>query len=124
MIAATLWPVFEHDHDRRTRATEGGEPLDCDIEIHDDLGTFSASVREFLEQREAENVLMLGLLGARPGDSSGDGLIMVRAAADGQTVFVAFRRGPHLVVTRGPDVALVATTARLGALGLEVPGVM
>ena len=98
--------------------------MDCDIEIHDDLGTFAASVREFLEQREAENGLMLGLLGARPGDSSGDGPIMVRAAADGQTVFVAFRRGPHLVVTRGPDVALVATAARLGALGLEVPGVI
>ena len=98
--------------------------MDCDIEIHDDLGTFAASVREFLEQREAENGLMLGLLGARPGDSSGDGPIMVRAAADGQTVFVAFRRGPHLVVTRGPDVALVATAARLGALGLEAPGVI
>jgi GNAT superfamily N-acetyltransferase len=89
------------------------------LELHGEVPAFEAAVRGLLEEREAENALMLGLLaGGHPAT------FMARASRDGKAVFAAYLGALSLIVTRGPDAAVDATVTRLAQLGLELPGVL
>jgi GNAT superfamily N-acetyltransferase len=90
-----------------------------ELELHDDLARFSAAVTPWLNEHEAENALLLGLLGVLPASS-----IMLRATDAGRTVFVAFDGGRNLIISRGPDEAIDATAASLSALSIDLPGVV
>jgi predicted GNAT family acetyltransferase len=97
----------------------------CQLEVYRDELEFSAWVGGWLEEHEAENSLFLGLLGALVEDPPEVPPFMARATtSDGKTVAAAFHRGFALLLSRGPDEAIDAIAARLGALGVQVPAVI
>ena len=93
------------------------------LELFDDERAFAVAVRGFLEEREAENALLLGALGEETGDPLVRGWF-VRAVEGGRTVFAARYRGVNFIVSRGPEGVVEGVAARLAGLGAEFPGVM
>jgi uncharacterized protein len=98
--------------------------MSCQVELHDDETSFATSVSGFLETHEAENAMFLGQLAAARQGPRTTSPLMARATMDGETVFAAFHRDFTLIVSRGPDAAIDATIAALGARRLELPGVL
>lgn len=101
------------------------EPGPLRLVTHDDPVDFAAVALPFLEQHEAENGLVLGVLATarvtRPAP-----LFMALVARDGEPVLVAVRGELDLVVSPGPDAAVDFLVAELAALpaGPAFPGVI
>jgi uncharacterized protein len=89
-----------------------------EVEVYTDASAFEAAVRGLLERREAENALLLGLLGARVPSK-----FMACATSDGLPVLVAYDGGFNLIVSRGPPAAITAMVEKLQELGMDLPGV-
>ena len=100
------------------------------VELHDDQVNgvdevaFATAVGGWLEQREAENSLFLGVLGALKRDPPAAKPFMARVISAGETVFAAIYRELNLIVSRGPEAAIDATAARLATRGIAPPGVI
>jgi len=97
--------------------------LSTELIIHDNLNNYATSVLEFLEMNEAENGLLLGMLGllkpvqaARP--------FMAAVKSNNETIAAAFHHDRNLIVTRGLEPALDVLAAALIARNIDVPGVV
>lgn len=89
--------------------------------------SFSEAAESFLLEAEAENGLMLGLLGALPEEVEVGGPVPVLAtvAVAGQTVACAVRTPPHrVVVTRGPAKALEVLAREFAQTDSDAAGVL
>jgi L-amino acid N-acyltransferase YncA len=94
------------------------------VELYQDAAAFARDVAGWLEQREAENGLFLGVLAALEKHPTASMTVMARVASAGQTIFAALYGEINLIVSRGPDAAVEATAARLSSLGVDLPGVI
>jgi predicted GNAT family acetyltransferase len=94
------------------------------VELVDDVAAFAASVTEWLQVREAENGLILGLLATMQRAPAAAPTLMVRVTGSDGVLFAALHGQHHLIVTRGPDQALDATVAKLHAAGTRLTGVL
>lgn len=94
------------------------------VDVYGDGNSFSAAVGGFLEEREEENGLFLGVLAALRKDPPASKPFMARVAIEGTTVFAAVYREINVVVSRGPEEAVDAAAAELVTLGIDVPGVV
>jgi len=94
------------------------------VELYDDWNAFASVVGGFLEEREAENGLFLGVLSALTTDPPPSKPFMTRVLIGGKTDFAAFYRDLNVIVSRGSDEAIDAAAAKLRELGLDVPGVV
>jgi uncharacterized protein len=99
-------------------------PLPIQLHLHDDETTFAAAVTGFLEAREAENALLLGMLAGAKPDPPAPKAWLVEGTAGGETVFAACYRGINFILSRGPDAAVEATAEKLAAVGADLPGVI
>jgi uncharacterized protein len=94
---------------------------------HRTRASFSEAAESFLLEAEAENGLMLGLLGALRAEVEVGGPVPVLAtvAVEGQTVACALRTPPHrVVITRGPDRALEVLAREFAATDSDPAGVL
>lgn len=94
---------------------------------HSTRASFSEAAESFLLEAEAENGLMLGLLGAMPEqvDFEGPHPFLATVAVAEQTVACALRTVPQrVIVTRGPDEALEALAREIAGADPDLPGVL
>jgi len=92
------------------------------FEVFDDEVAYAEAITAWLEKREAENSLFLGILEALKKDRPPSNPFMMRASKEGETAFAAMYREINLLLTRGPDAAVDGVAARLGSLGVVLPG--
>lgn len=92
--------------------------------IHDDLKSYTASVIEFLEINEAENSLLLGILGVLKDDPATRSPFMAQVKSNDETIAAAFYSDRNLIVTRGLEPALEVLAAMLMTGNIDVPGVV
>jgi hypothetical protein len=98
-----------------------------DVERHPDVDAFVAAAGAFLQEREAEHNLLLGICsnirsGNRPAAAGPLDFFVVRAA--GAPVLVAIRTPPYnLVLSEVDDGAAIPALAEALA-GLDLPGVL
>jgi hypothetical protein len=95
-----------------------------DIVIYSDLETYTRTIKEFLEQREAENGLFLGVLTGRNDAPSGATQFMAQVTSGSATVSAAIYRGRNLVITLGPEEVWAIVAAKLKDIGIDIPGVV
>jgi predicted GNAT family acetyltransferase len=89
---------------------------------HHDLAAFKARVEPLLVRHEAENNLILGLLGSPAAASA---LLLDVTDEAGAVVVAALQTPPHnLIVTDGPPSAIAALVERLAEEGVSPPGVV
>jgi len=89
------------------------------VRRHPDVQAFLARAQGFLVQREAENVLMLGV--ASSATEAEHVLTVARGTA---CVMAAFQSGLNLILSRGPASVVHALVERLVADRASVPGVI
>jgi predicted GNAT family acetyltransferase len=96
----------------------------------EDTPQFMARAGAFLAAREAENNLMLGVLGelmhAYPKVPAGGPPLLCLVQGDDDTlVAAAIQAPPHLLIlTAAPEEAVVALVEHLGQAGIQFPGVI
>lgn len=81
---------------------------------------FLDATREFLELREAENNLLLGMLERQVRDALGDYPLMIQVVDDMRTVFVAVVVAETLFLSAGPDAAKEVAVKAVAEEGLEL----
>jgi predicted GNAT family acetyltransferase len=96
---------------------------DITVDLYDDATAFATAVGPWLEEHEAENARFLFSLAGMVRDRSSAPL-MARTTSGGATTFAALYLKFALIVSRGSDEAVDAAAARLGAPGVNLPGVV
>src|SRR5688500_16173538 len=96
----------------------------CQVELHDDPDGFAAAVGGWLEEREPEHALLIGVLAAVPREPQPALPVMVQVTSDGQTVAAALNGEIQLILSCAPDEAIDAMVAKLVALETELQGVI
>jgi hypothetical protein len=94
------------------------------LDVYDDWNAFAIAVGGFLEERETENGLFLGVLATLKKDPPGSKPFMTRVLIEGETIFAAIYRDLKVIVSRGPDEAVDSAATKLCALGVDVLGVI
>ena len=94
------------------------------LELYDDWNEFATAIGGFLEERETEYGLFLGVLASLKLDPPASKPFMARVLIEGKTDFAAVYRELNVIVSRGSDEAVDAAASRLCALRMDVPGVV
>src|SRR5215470_11555042 len=92
--------------------------------IHKQLESYIPSVSSMLEENEAENSLLLGLLGRVQRDSPPASLFLAEIKWNETTIGAAFYSGKNLIVSRQVEAAIEPLIANLITTQMNVRGVV
>jgi predicted GNAT family acetyltransferase len=92
--------------------------------IHNHIESYISSVSSVLEENEAENSLLLGLLGRVQCDSSPSSLLLAEIKWSDTTIGAAFYSGKNLILSRDVEAAIEPLIANLTTRQMNVPGVV
>lgn len=108
----------------REIAHTGLDMSDGELVIHEGAEAFARAVRPLLEQDEAANGLMLGVLAAIEAEPPPAAAFMAKARQDGQAVAAALFRDLNLIVTRGITPFAGELCRELQSRRVDPPGVI
>jgi GNAT superfamily N-acetyltransferase len=92
--------------------------------LHSSVLDYSNTVQSFLEVREAENSLLLGLLQASLKSTTENEPFMVHGSSGGEVNYAAFFLERNLVITRGSPLDLDETIEKLVEKKIWIPGIV
>jgi predicted GNAT family acetyltransferase len=94
------------------------------IEKFASTAKFLDATREFLELREAENNLLLGMLERQVRESLGDYPLMLNVVDGGQTVLVCVLVSETLFLSSGPEAATESVVKAVADAGCELRAIV
>jgi uncharacterized protein len=92
--------------------------------IHQDVKSYASAVFPFLEMNEAENGLLLGILGTLHDESPITLPFMAEVKRGEQTAAAAFYHARNLIVTRGLEDAIEELSRKLIEMHVDAPSVV
>jgi len=95
-----------------------------DIVIYSDSETYTRTVKDFLEQQEAENGFFLSVLTRLNDAPSCATPFMAQVKSGSATVSAAIYRELNLFITRGPEEVWPIVVSKLKDIGTDIPGVV
>src|SRR4249920_2573392 len=92
--------------------------------IHQDVKSYASAVVPFLEMNEAENGLLLGILGMLQDQSPLTLPFMAEVQRGEETTAAAFYHTQNLIVSRGLEGAIEELSTKLIEMHVDVPSVV